>query len=105
MSLIRKNHLNYSGEIDTGLVLWLRKKRPRWDDPQYMELAVNEQISDENSKNSPKSYFYHSVEKGDTMYKISRKYGVSIEFLKTINQRDTAFLKEGEKLIVKMIPN
>lgn len=41
---------------------------------------------------------YHIVEKGDTLYSISRKYGVSINDLKQINGFDDNIISIGQKL-------
>lgn len=41
---------------------------------------------------------HHSVEKGDTLYSISRKYGVSVDELKSINGLDSNTISIGQKL-------
>ena len=42
----------------------------------------------------------HVIEKGETLYGISRKYGVSIEELTKLNPKNALNLKVGEKLIL-----
>lgn len=43
---------------------------------------------------------YHIVQKGETLFAISRKYGKSVEQLKQLNQLTDFSLKEGQKLII-----
>ncbi|MFY9243496.1 MAG: glucosaminidase domain-containing protein [Polaribacter sp.] len=44
---------------------------------------------------------YHEVKKGETLYSISRKYGVSVEFLKEINELVDNTISIGEMLLIK----
>lgn len=48
--------------------------------------------------------FEHTVQAGETMYQISRKYGVSIENIQIWNNKKDASLSLGEKLIIKISP-
>ncbi len=43
---------------------------------------------------------YHIVGKNETMFSISRKYGLTIEGLASLNGKDCEHLKEGEKIRV-----
>lgn len=43
---------------------------------------------------------YHIVEKGETLYAISRRYKVSVDELKKMNDFDPDNLKEGQQIIV-----
>lgn len=43
---------------------------------------------------------YHIVQKGETLFAISRKYGKSVEQLKQLNQLTDFSLKEGQKIII-----
>jgi LysM repeat protein len=43
---------------------------------------------------------YHTVQKGETLFAISRKYGKSVDQLKQLNQLTDFTLKEGQKLVV-----
>ncbi|MDX2196821.1 MAG: LysM peptidoglycan-binding domain-containing protein [Cytophagales bacterium] len=47
-------------------------------------------------------YTYHKVEAGQTMYGLSKRYGISIEELKEWNQLTTNELKPGSQIIVGM---
>jgi len=51
-------------------------------------------------KNTGIKKTYYIVKKGDTLYSISKKYGVSVEELKKINNLKTSKIKIGQKLIV-----
>jgi LysM repeat protein len=61
------------------------------------QAKASEKLS--NTKNEP-SYFYHTVEAGETKYGISRQYGMSLQLLETLNPeiKDTDTLKVGYKL-------
>jgi membrane-bound lytic murein transglycosylase D len=43
----------------------------------------------------------HEVQKGETMWAISRKYGVEVEDLKMWNNKADNTLSLGEKLIIR----
>ncbi|MCX8059162.1 MAG: LysM peptidoglycan-binding domain-containing protein [Spirochaetes bacterium] len=44
---------------------------------------------------------FHIVEKGDTLFSLSKKYGVSIEYIVKINNLIDNKIKIGQKLIIK----
>ncbi len=44
---------------------------------------------------------YHTVQKGDTLWLISQKYGLTIDKLKKVNQIKGNNLKPGQKLLIK----
>jgi LysM repeat protein len=44
---------------------------------------------------------YHTVKKGDTLYSISRRYGVSVRQIKILNNKQDDSLNIGDKLRVK----
>ena len=46
---------------------------------------------------------YHTVAKGETMYRISQQYGVSIEQIKEWNNMKTTVVQVGQK--IKLIKN
>ena len=46
---------------------------------------------------------YHVVKYGDTLWDISQKYDVSIEYLKKLNNKQSNKIKPGEKLILREI--
>lgn len=48
----------------------------------------------------PKGAFYHIVKKGETLYSISKKYGVSITKLKKWNSLRRNLIKPGQRLII-----
>lgn len=51
-----------------------------------------------NSVNEKQQISYHIVKKGDTLYKISKKYGIPLQKLKELNNLKTAKLKPGQKI-------
>ncbi|MBI2721516.1 MAG: transglycosylase SLT domain-containing protein [Bacteroidetes bacterium] len=58
----------------------------------------NKQLA-ENKTSS--GYLYHKVRKGETIYAISKKYGVSAKTIKALNSLDDNGLKMGQKLKIK----
>lgn len=55
----------------------------------------------ELKKKAEPRQFYHYVRRGETLYYLSRKYGVSITQIKTWNHRRSNHLRVGERLIIK----
>jgi LysM repeat protein len=43
----------------------------------------------------------HIVQPKETLYSISKKYGVSLDQLKTWNKLDTLGLKTGQQLVIR----
>lgn len=62
------------------------------------EIVKSEEKKIEKDKNLVKQYYI--VKKGDCLYKISKKFGVSISYLKKINNLKSSNLRIGQKLIV-----
>jgi LysM repeat protein len=69
---------------------------------RYDKLVQNEGYV---NKKEPKTYDYktHVVQKGDTLYSISRKYFVSVEELMKINKMNSSNLAIGQQLVVKSV--
>lgn len=44
---------------------------------------------------------YHTVQPGDTLWKISRSYGVTVEQIQQLNSLDSALIFPGQSLLVK----
>lgn len=44
---------------------------------------------------------YHVVKKGETLFRIAKKYNISVEELKRLNGLDSDIISKGQKLIVK----
>lgn len=54
--------------------------------------------SDSSSDPNNNSYFIYTVHKGDSLWKISQKYNVSIAEIKRINELETDIIYPGQKL-------
>ncbi len=52
------------------------------------------------SSNTNNNYKTHTVQKGDTMYSIAKKYNISVDKLKKLNKKSNDSLYIGEKLRV-----
>lgn len=65
-------------------------------------IENNPENTEEEKRSTEKdSYSYHVVEKGDTLYSISKKYNIGIEELKKLNKKTSNDLYAGEKIRVK----
>jgi LysM repeat protein len=72
--------------------------------PQIMRVASSSSSSASNSSSSVSSTNkdYHIVKKGDTLYSISRKYGVPLKRILQINHiKETSILSIGQKIKLK----
>lgn len=74
-------------------------------DGQILKIRMNDDGVDEVKKpqQSGDNYFYHIVTKQETLYGISRKYGVSIDDITKINPDMGEYPKEGETLKIPVI--
>ncbi|MFP4660615.1 MAG: L,D-transpeptidase family protein [Halanaerobiales bacterium] len=54
--------------------------------------------SDSSSDSNNNSYFVYTVHKGDSLWKISRKYNVSVAEIKRINELESDSIYPGQKL-------
>lgn len=97
--LYRRNRMSAGTEAATGERLNLRGKRT--SPPRLADEIVPPQeiVSDKKIKSLPK-YKRYAVKKGDTLYSVSKKYGLTVPELKNMNQMDTDDLEIGQVLIV-----
>lgn len=56
---------------------------------------------DTNTNTNTSTIITHTVKKGDTLYNISKKYGVSVANIKSVNDMVNNTLSIGQKLIIK----
>ncbi len=75
-----------------------------------LQIGMKLEIPDKNYKKMNKSKEtkiknteseYHTVKKGDTLFKIAKKYNLSVDELKRLNALTSNRLRVGQKLIVK----
>jgi LysM repeat protein len=75
-----------------------KKPEPKPEVPQKVEekpkqpIETNKPVTNEN---------YHIVQKGETLYAVSRKYNVSVEDLIRFNNMSSTSINEGQKLLLK----
>jgi membrane-bound lytic murein transglycosylase D len=67
------------------------------------ETLTSPVVTGKKQQNESKSYIYHQVAPGDTLYKIARQYNVTIKQLMEWNEKEDFNLKSGENL--RIIPN
>lgn len=59
----------------------------------------NKQLAEK--KSSASGYVYHKVKKGETIYMIAKRYGVTSKTIKALNNLDNNWLMMGQKLKIK----
>lgn len=73
-----------------------------FQEEDLIEIVDEEETFDPFDENLPKEQpVYHQVEKGDTLYKISRFYGVSVAQIRAFNNLDSNIISPGQRLRVK----
>lgn len=94
VTMLKKlNHLR-SSLIKPGQILKIRKTPPPYkiEDP-FLKFLVESPF-----------YKTHVVKKGENIYKIAKKYGVSVIAIKTFNDLDTLRLSPGQVLKIPIKP-
>lgn len=119
-SLKSKNRIRKDADLKVGMVLNLREPRKRGDEipviPVYLParetktvIATTVEQPTEVSPTTPASppekiqseKTIHTVSQGETLFAISRKYGVSVESLKSWNNIGSQnIISIGQKLII-----
>jgi len=103
-SLMANNFLNDKTQPAPGEKLYLQGKAPARpllasEKKSILQEAVMKETVIENMPVKPDSTT-HIVQTKETLYSISKKYGVSMEQLKAWNRLDTADVKIGQQLLI-----
>lgn len=71
--------------------------------PEELEKAVQPKYERKNYSNAPSTGTKktHKVVKGDTLYSLSRRYGVTVKQLQSWNRLSSSGIKIGQNLVVK----
>ena len=94
-SLLHKNRMKKTTELQTGRLLWLRTKRPKRIDVVHKKLSHHTR----SKKNSPQHI--HIVQAGESLSTIAHRYGISISTLLAENGLSShTLLHPGNKLKV-----
>jgi LysM repeat protein len=65
------------------------------------QVPTTDPTTQPTTPTTPAGAVYHTVEKGDTLYNISRRYGLSVDALKKLNNMAADNINIGQKLRVK----
>ena len=90
----KRNGLN-TNTVEIGQQLFLPETN-RIDDSKISEKPINKVII----KDSPNAS-YHVVLAGETLYRISVKYNISVDKLKQLNNLPDNTISVGQKIILK----
>ncbi|MDB5274871.1 MAG: mltD [Chitinophagaceae bacterium] len=116
-AILSKNRMSKHDALKEGRVLWLRDKRPKDVAVEYKTVETkvetgiisksiivpsNDTVIPAIQESLPENeyYIYHSVKQGETMFSISRSYGVSSDSILTWNEMNDYSIKTGQNLIV-----
>lgn len=125
-ALKSKNRIRRDSELKVGMVLNLQEPRKRGQEIPIVKIEVpktaprtvianQEQVPtatpsqttrvepapSRNPSNSASNDSYHTVAKGETLFAISRKYGISVEQLKSWNRIGSDnIISVGQKLVI-----
>lgn len=69
---------------------------------QYDRMVLREGYVVKDKPQKP-IYFSHTVQKGETLYGISRKYGTSVNDIKNMNALNSSEIAVGQILIIKKV--
>lgn len=87
-----KNRMKETEALQVGRVLWLKKYRPETTPIEYKKTSSSKETV---------SSVTHTVIKGDTLFSISRKYNVSVDDIKKINNLSDNGISVGSVLNIK----
>ena len=82
-----------------GQHIYPKQKLTLWVPENYSPSSVSRSFA-KKEINLPAGT-YHVVKYGDTLWDISKKYGISIESIKKLNNKRSNTIKPGEKIIIK----
>lgn len=115
-SLKAKNRIRKDSELKVGMVLNLQEHRSRGEEIPIVQVPAQPQpskvvIAERKPTSSPTqvtaqtnkapSQTYHTVRQGETLFAISKKYGVSVNELKTWNRIGSDnLISIGQKLVI-----
>ncbi len=89
-ALRKQNNMTASSVLKVGQLLRI--------EPQQGPSVSSEAMSTSSNKNSKKRF--HTVVKGDTLFNISKRYDLSVEQLKQLNNLSNNTIKIGQQLII-----
>ena len=84
--------------------IYYQKLQQDKKEPAKKQQQENQQISQQNlgSNDIQANVAEHIVKKGDTLYNISRRYGMTVDSLRKLNRLpESSTLQIGQKLLVK----
>ncbi len=68
------------------------------ENKEEKEIASLKKLDPHLTDYEEEKFTYYTVKKGDTLFSIAKRYGITVEELKNINQLDHNFLKVGQLL-------
>ena len=96
------NNLTHS-VLEKGQKLLVLKGKNQKLPPEQIE-QITEKSEKEDSDTPPQQNvkgFTHTVNKGETLYRIAKRYKISVDVIKALNKLEHNRLKVGQKLVIK----
>ncbi len=85
-------------KLKPGMTLKIPKSKPSYEVQNLKPEKTKQALPQEPQK------IYYIVKKGDTLQKIAKKNGITLEELKRLNHLSAKRVKPGQKLLVKILP-
>ncbi|BAU22807.1 hypothetical protein THC_0411 [Caldimicrobium thiodismutans] len=85
-------------QLKPGMTLKIPKSKPSYEVQNLKPEKTKQALPQEPQK------IYYIVKKGDTLQKIAKKNGITLEELKRLNHLSAKRVKPGQKLLVKILP-
>jgi membrane-bound lytic murein transglycosylase D len=112
-ALKSKNRIRKDAELRPGMVLNLKEPRqrgteiPMYSEPEALPTSTTQAATPAKVEQAPvqkvetqtSSYSFHTVSAGETLFSISKRYGMSVEELKQLNSLGSQnLITVGQKL-------
>jgi len=88
-------------EFDKGVDLKIRKQERKSSGKINSKAQASNRIEPRSATKPKETGQIHTVKKGDTLYNISKRYNLSVEGLKRLNNLSSDTISIGQKLKVK----
>jgi membrane-bound lytic murein transglycosylase D len=94
--LLTLNNLTASEPLATGKKLMVKPTAAN-----NTAATKSQPTTKPTTSGSPAKVVYHTVGKGETMYRISKEYGVTVQQIQEWNSLTDTNVKEGQKLKIE----
>ena len=104
LKIQKMNNLTHS-VLEKGQKLLVLKGKNQKSPPEQIE-QITEKSEKEDNDTPPQQNvkgLTHTVNKGETLYRIAKRYKISVDVIKALNKLEHNRLKVGQKLVIKRV--